>query len=423
MDFTIPTTSREKRRSAWEDKPPLDEQEDEQAGIKAPQSGLGQTSEGEEDEFQPTEQIITPRKGRESPINTNARLDMGGLNLSCGASGPNGDSVSQLESILCKVLRRGLEGPDREPTRALNDNRLPQIPVVTFDGSPEKYYDFLKHFEAHIEPYAQDKQQLLAQLIHHCVGDAKEAILGCNYYPASEGYDMAKRILEETYGQPEEVIDAIVEKLATGPELRSEKAGLENFVVKLRRLQTTMTQLSMARTMDTYHTITPLVRRLNKEMRGRWLDYAAQNVSRSGPQIEHFVKFMRTEINRAHCRYSKVCEEPGPSMRRIHMAAEDTVNTMQSESSSSGRPQLFKVSPCLMCKRAHHPDSCKEFLGIETEKRMKIVRQARACLRCLRTNDLANQFRVNRGCKLRLVVSYIPDVWFPNPYSPLSSCR
>ena len=122
MDFTIPTSSRKKRRTAW-DEESLEEQWDEQAGVKDPQSGLGQTSEGEEVSG-PVKPTATPRKDCKSPFDEHARLDVGGLNLSCGFKGSSVNYRDNLESFLCCVLNRGLDSLDRVPNRAHDDTLI-----------------------------------------------------------------------------------------------------------------------------------------------------------------------------------------------------------------------------------------------------------------------------------------------------------
>ena len=81
-----------------------------------------------------------------------------------------------------------------------------------FDGDPINYVSFMRNFETCLEDDA-DNSRNLHFLIQYCTGKARDATESCVNLPVSEGYESAKKTLEENFGLPHVI--AKVEKSAT----------------------------------------------------------------------------------------------------------------------------------------------------------------------------------------------------------------
>lgn len=87
---------------------------------------------------------------------------------------------------------------------------LPKIEVMRFDGSPLKFWTFIKGFKANIADRVEDDTQKLMYLIHYCEGAAKDAIEHCVLLPEREGYTKAISILHEQFGKPHDIVEAFL---------------------------------------------------------------------------------------------------------------------------------------------------------------------------------------------------------------------
>ncbi|VDP86450.1 unnamed protein product, partial [Schistosoma mattheei] len=63
---------------------------------------------------------------------------------------------------------------------------LPKIEVMKFDGSPLKFWTFIKGFKTNIADRVDDDTPRLMYLIHYCEGTAKDAIEHCVLLPEEE---------------------------------------------------------------------------------------------------------------------------------------------------------------------------------------------------------------------------------------------
>ena len=114
---------------------------------------------------------------------------------------------------------------------------LPKIEVKKFDGSPLKFWTFIKRFKANIADRVDDDTQRLMYLIHYCEGTAKDVIEHCVLLPEEEGYTKAINILHKQFGRPHDIVEAFLTELLNGTPLNQDDVtGLQ----KLTRLMTTV---------------------------------------------------------------------------------------------------------------------------------------------------------------------------------------
>ena len=95
----------------------------------------------------------------------------------------------------------------------------PKIEYMHFDGDPINYVSFMRNFETCLEDGA-DNSRNLQFLIQHRTGKARDSIESCVNLPVSEGYESAKKTLEENFGLPYVIANAHVKKLENLPPLK-----------------------------------------------------------------------------------------------------------------------------------------------------------------------------------------------------------
>ena len=152
--------------------------------------------------------------------------------------------------------------------------------------------------------------------------------------------------------------------------------------------------------MDTHDNIVPLVRRLGRDNRARWIHYASKHVTKSGLQFAHLIAFLKREVSRADCQYSESCD-PSVSYtpRRVPMIAEDQAYVV--EGPANRLPDLKPTwsQSCPLCRMDHQLAFCHKFQGLNVKDRVKTARRTRVCFKCLKANHSANNCRSTQNCQ------------------------
>ena len=77
---------------------------------------------------------------------------------------------------------------------------LPKSELMSFDGDPLKYFLFMRSSENSVEKDADDNSRRLQLFIQYCSGKAKKLIKSCVLLEPDEGYEEAKKLLAERFG-------------------------------------------------------------------------------------------------------------------------------------------------------------------------------------------------------------------------------
>ena len=99
---------------------------------------------------------------------------------------------------------------------------LPKSELMSFDGDPLKYFLFMILFENSVEKDTDDKSKRLQLLIQYCSGKAKKVIESCVLLEPDEGYEEAKKLLAERFGDKFQVTNSWIRKVSDGPVIKAE---------------------------------------------------------------------------------------------------------------------------------------------------------------------------------------------------------
>ena len=78
----------------------------------------------------------------------------------------------------------------------------------------------MKTIENSVEKFTEDGDIRLQLLIQHCTGKAREAIKSCGMLNGMQGYEKAKELLRQRFGEKHIVSKAWIDKLFNGPPIR-----------------------------------------------------------------------------------------------------------------------------------------------------------------------------------------------------------
>ena len=131
----------------------------------------------------------------------------------------------------------------------------PKTEYVHFDGDPINYVSFMRNFKTCLEDDA-DNSRNPQFLIQHCTSKARDAIESCVNLSVSEGYESAKKTLEEHFGLPHVIAKTHLKKLEHLPPLKvSTGSTLLEFARHLEIAERTLRGMNPELVRD--HTPTP----------------------------------------------------------------------------------------------------------------------------------------------------------------------
>ena len=125
-------------------------------------------------------------------------------------------------------------------------------------------------FHEVVEKRIDDPRGRSARLLKYTSGDAKEMIKYCVQEPPTMGYQHAKKILVEKYGNPYHVMVEYRKEIKAWPIIRSGDAeGYQRFYNFLRKCES-ITQSAQWNQLDTPDVICMLLAKLPGHTRDKW---------------------------------------------------------------------------------------------------------------------------------------------------------
>ena len=291
----------------------------------------------------------------------------------------NLDTAEKIVKTLCQVIN------------------TPKIEYMHFDGNPINYVSFMRNFETCLEDGA-DNSRNLQFLIQHCTGKARDAIESCVNLPVSEGYESAKKTLEENFGLPHVIAKAHVKKLEHLPPLKvSTGSPLLEFARHLEIAERTLRGMGPEFISDLNHTNTlmKLNRKLPYFMRGKWAECAGRIIeSGRRPKFADFIKFVKDRAKLVNNEFGedlvlnsprkkkRVNERGGRSVPKINSFT--TKAEPGQIGSQDGTKKVFGPSrKCPACSGQHGLWKCEKFKKLSYGDREKLALNRRLCFKCL----------------------------------------
>lgn len=122
---------------------------------------------------------------------------------------------------------------------------LPPRNIPIFDGNPLEYIAFVRAFEHGVEAKPDSSVDCLYYLEQYTRGQPQEQVKSCQHMPPDRGYQRARMLLEECFGNEQKIATAYMEKALGWAPLKSEDIkALQAFSLFLRICSNTMENIS-----------------------------------------------------------------------------------------------------------------------------------------------------------------------------------
>ena len=116
--------------------------------------------------------------------------------------------------ILCRLMKQQLLKAD----------------IDCFDGNPMNYWYVMAIFIEVAGNRIDDPRGRLIRLITYTKGEAKELVMNCIHQPPREWYQIAKMLLEKSYGDPHQLLGSYRKEIKEWQQLKlGDAAGFRKF--------------------------------------------------------------------------------------------------------------------------------------------------------------------------------------------------
>ena len=152
----------------------------------------------------------------------------------------------------------------------VKEQLAPDIELELFDGNPLDFHYFMTLFHEVVEKRIDDPRGRLARLLKYTNVNAREMIKHCVQEPPTMGYQHAKKILVEKYGNSYHVMVEYRKEIKAWPIIRSgDVEGYQRFYNFLRKRES-ITQSAQWNQLNTPDVICMLLAKLPGHIREKW---------------------------------------------------------------------------------------------------------------------------------------------------------
>ena len=159
------------------------------------------------------------------------------------------------------------------------------------------FHYFMAVFNEIVKKKVDDHRGKLTRLIKYTTGDAKEMVKNCIQLSAEIGFETAKQLLTERYGNPYRIIEAYRKETKHWPQIKAGDADpyqkFQNFLVKLENIG----HLQSGNVLDPPDIMCMLLSKLPGNARDKW----SRNVltirrrHKREPDLTDFIHFVNDE--------------------------------------------------------------------------------------------------------------------------------
>jgi len=276
--------------------------------------------------------------------------------------------------------------------------QIPKVEIMTFDGNPLKYWPFIRSFENNVEKFCIGDEARLARLMQYTVGRARQVLQSCYVMEPAEGYQRARQLLKERFGNDYVITEAWIKKIncfgTIGPK---DVSKLRDFADELKCCSETLKAMDRLNEIDNQSNLLRIVDKLPLYLQNSWRKEARGiRVERSErPSIMHLTAFVE--------KAAEVANDPvfgvGASSRDENFRKDSSGKPTRRYEDVHRREQVSVMTSvnsrdcecCVFCGEKHQLFKCSGFQKLKVQERLEFVRSKRLCDNCLKYGHRAAQ--------------------------------
>ena len=294
--------------------------------------------------------------------------------------------------------------PDEMPMRLLAQQRLPHIVITPFDGSPDKWIEFVIQFHenVHCQPYLTIVQKR-TYLLQYLKGEPKRAVQG--YGNDKYGYYNSLKRLKYMFGQREAIAQVILNKITRGKQIANHDVDeLNKFYYTISDCLHTLRRMRYFSDLYSSDVLRQAVQRLPYWLKNKWAEYCFIIRRTDEPNLIHFEKWLQDRVMAmkdpclkefyANARRSKG-QDDKQKFSTMHSRIEEEIETKEKSKRSA--------EDCSFCEDKHKNHKCPIYLKKSIQERLSAVKQRKLCFNCLKSHQVrkcTSKLRCfHSGCK------------------------
>ena len=283
--------------------------------------------------------------------------------------------------------------------------QAPKAELSVFDGNPLKYYPFIRAFEDNVDKVVKDSGSKLARLVHYTSGKANKVLQGCLLMQDStEGYQRARSLLEERFGNKFVISNAWIEKVTSEGYIKpKDSTGLQELADDLRICYDTLTALGSINEVNTQATLVKIINKLPSFLHARWKKQVArlQHEEFRLPSLADVVYFVEIAAGEAnHPIYGHL----GSSSKQLDHTIGSKSSHLSSNKQRGGSSFATSAASshertCKICGQRHSLFDCTQMKDMSVDQRIECIKRKRLCFNCLKGNHSATNCKSTFSCK------------------------
>ncbi|KAJ8044946.1 hypothetical protein HOLleu_07851 [Holothuria leucospilota] len=284
----------------------------------------------------------------------------------------------------------------------LHSLNMPQPDIITFDGNPSCYWNFMHSFETNVEATVKDDKIRLTYLIQFCKGKARESIDDCVLIRSGSSFKVAKGILAQQFGQNHQVTQALLEKVLEREQIKpNDGKALWDLARQMRKCHITLQELGQTANLNSSDTLLKVQRLLPLYLQSKWANTAFLLLNGGvQPQFSHMTEYIEQSAQVANNVYGQNIGKgklkgyeklPQGQMSRASSKLPHQKGLALSTSTQHESAKRSQVN-CLLCNGSHCLSQCGQFKKKSVQDRVNFVRQKVLCINCLLPTHFA------KGC-------------------------
>ena len=245
---------------------------------------------------------------------------------------------------------------------------LPRLGVPVFAGVPSEYQRFISRFDDVIDRRLTDERSKLSRLLQCLEGAAYAAVEHCEL-SGPDGYQAARDILRERYGNADVATRNVIAELETGKPM-TRPSDLRLLADRALLAWKTLRQLGTDSDRYGQQFFLRVLSRCHSQVKTRWINQALDHREKTGvyPDFELFCNFLDKQARRS------LDAEYGHEFQSTGMKSKTTVF-----SAACDDGEVI----CDMCGSSHRLHACPKFLDLSPHERLNFVKRQRLCFSCL----------------------------------------
>ena len=273
--------------------------------------------------------------------------------------------------------------------------QLPKCELQRFDGDPLQFWLFIRSFDAAVGNTSVDDNVKLNRLLHYCTGDALAVIHSCVVMEPKAGYQKARELLRDRFGNDYRISECWVQKLTEGPRVApGDKRAIQGLADDLRSCTLALTAMGKLEEIDTKRSLGDIAKRMPQVLQSKWRSKAISMLEDTGqyPSINKLVEFLSKQAKEANDPiYGFKDTKDKPTRARgsnFNVEASSNLENPRSTrqkkgASSNGKNWKPKPTACPLCSKGHTLAACSEFMKLTPPERLAVARDKKLCFNCL----------------------------------------